>query len=135
MKEDQLEQLLRQRTLIEAPQGMKASILSQLPDREQTQSVKDTVLPEKLLLLLSLAVGFLVILFSVDLSFLSEKLLMAATSIVSIMGKNVFLLNKAAHLAEKFPVYLLITAFSFVLLLLLERLVIRRFRPKINFFL
>lgn len=135
MKEDQLDQLLRQRTLIEAPQGMKASILSQLPDREEAQSVKDTVLPEKLLLLLSLAVGFLVILFSIDLSFLSEKLLMAATSIVSIMGKNVFLLNKAAHLAEKFPMYLLLTAFSFVLLLLLERLVIRRFRPKINFFL
>ena len=46
MKEDQLEQLLRHRTLIEAPQGMKVSILSQLPDREQTQSVIDTVLPE-----------------------------------------------------------------------------------------
>ncbi len=135
MKEDQLEQLLRQRALIEAPQEMKASIMSQLPDRVESSPDKADVLPEKLLLTLSLVVGFLVVLFSIDLSFLSEKLWLATTSMVSLMGKNIFLLNKAVGFADKFPVYLLFITLTFATLLLLERMVLRRFRTKLHLFL
>lgn len=134
MKEDTLERLLRQRPLIEAPAGMKESIMSQLPQKTSVKSSRSNVLPEKIMLALSLITAILVVSLTIDLSVFADGLWAATASLIALFSKNSFYVNQMATFANKLPVYLMLITFAIVLVLSLEKLVLSKLRSKIHLF-
>ncbi|HQQ12495.1 MAG TPA: hypothetical protein PK855_04995, partial [Bacteroidales bacterium] len=101
--------------------------------RATADSSHATTVPlEKGFLLLSLTAGFIALVFLIDLQFINNWLVKTFTTLQLMFSQNMLSINKAAGIAGKLPIYLLLTIMAIAALLLFEKLILKKVISRIN---
>lgn len=132
-RNEEIDQLLRQMRPMKAPPELKNNILDQIKAEELQSTVKGTLTTEKLLLGLSLLAAMVALLFMVDLGFIASGFTGAISWMNTLLSSDKPAFDKIAETTSQLPSMALILLAAIGLLLLLERLISRKF-TNVNYF-
>jgi membrane glycosyltransferase len=129
----EIDQLLRQMMPMKAPPKLKNNIMDQISAEQIHNTTAATMTIEKLLLGLSLLTAMIALLFMVDFGFIANGFTDAIGWMNTLLSSDQPTFDQIAETTAQLPAMALMVLVAIGLLLLVERLIIRRF-TNVNYF-
>jgi hypothetical protein len=129
----EIDQLLRQIKPMKAPPKLKSKIMDQISAEQVHNPIAATMTIEKLLLGLSLLTAMISLLFLVDFGFITGGVTDAISWLSRLLSSDQPTFDQIAETTAQLPAMSLMVLVAIGLLLLIERLIVRRF-TNVNYF-